>query len=769
MNSMDFFKQSQLLFLLFALFACNQEKTITGLVSSPYNLHFEQLPTVWDEAVPLGNGMVGALVWEKEGKLRLSLDRADLWDLRPMENLKTPEWKYSWVKQQWEKNDYKPVQEKFDVPYDRSPAPSKIPGAGLEFDISSLGEVASVELYLDKAVCEVKWENGVKLLTFVHATDPVGWYRFEGLDQPLPYVLIPPAYNLEGKSEADSPVTGQDLRRLEYPEGKIVSDQNSITYDQEGWGGFKYQVNVAGNNDGDVMEGCWSISSAFSGWEKQTPATAIVKNNLSTGMAAAFDSHLDWWTGFWHKSDIQVPDDILQKQWRLEQYKFGSAARVGAPPISLQAVWTADNGKLPPWKGDFHHDLNTQLSYWPAYSGNHLDEEIGFLNWLWKYKDTFKKYTNDYYEVEGLNVPGVTTLTGDPMGGWIQYSFGPTVSSWLAQHFYLHWRYTMDRDFLEQKAYPWIKEVAIYLEAISEIGANGFRKLPISSSPEIHNNSREAWFGETTNFDLALVKWTFEKAAELALELGQDDEAEKWNDILVEWPEFAIDEETGLMFETNSPYDESHRHFSHQMAYHPLGLLDFSKGEADQKIIENTIATLDEVGSGEWVGYSFSWMGNLKARAFDGEGAAEILRIFATSFCLPNSFHVNGDQSGKGYSNFKYRPFTLEGNFAFASGLQEMLIQSHTGSVHIFPAVPKDWQDISFDQLRTEGAFLVSAKQEGGVVTSLEIESTAGGELRLKPPFANDEFKCSHNFELSDDGVLIIATAPGDIIVWSKK
>ena len=115
----------------------------------------------------------------------------------------------------------------------------------------------------------------------------------------------------------------------------------------------------------------------------------------------------------------------------MEQYKFGSAARVGAPPISLQAVWTADNGKLPPWKGDFHHDLNTQLSYWPAYSGNHLDEEIGFIDWLWNNRDTFKEYTKEYYETEGVNVPGVSTLTGQPMGGWIQYAFSPTVSAWL--------------------------------------------------------------------------------------------------------------------------------------------------------------------------------------------------------------------------------------------------------------------------------------------------------------------------------------------------
>ena len=755
---------TSILSLVFILMACDSQGPMQELKPTSYDLHLDQLPEVWDEAIPLGNGMLGALVWSKDGKLRLSLDRADLWDLRPMENLKIPEWKYSWVKDQWEKNDYQPVQERFDVPYDRSPAPSKIPGAGLEFDISTLGEVESVHLYVKEALCQIKWKNGAKMSTFVHATEPIGWYRFEGLTAPIPYELIPPAYNLEGKSEAENPVAGQDLRRLEYPQGVVEQEENAISYKQEGWGGFEYQVKVTRKMARDAMEGCWSISSAFPGWEIQKTASEQVKENLDRKMSSSFDSHLSWWTSFWAKSDIQVPDEILQKQWRLEQYKFGSAARASAPPISLQAVWTADNGKLPPWKGDFHHDLNTQLSYWPAYSGNHLEEEIGFLNWLWKNKATFKKYTREYYEAEGLNVPGVSTLAGAPMGGWIQYSFGPTVSAWLAQHFYLHWRYSMDRDFLEQRAYPWIKDVAIYLDAISETDAAGKRKLPISSSPEIHNNSREAWFGETTNFDLALIRWTYEKATELALELGQDKEVEQWRTLLEEWPTLAIEEDRGLMFAPNAPYNTSHRHFSHLLAYHPLGLLDFSKGEAHQEIIKNTINSLDEVGTSAWVGYSFSWLGNLKARAFDGEGAAEILRIFATSFCLPNSFHVNGDQSGNGYSSYTYRPFTLEGNFAFAAGLQEMLIQSHTGTIHVFPAVPASWQDIRFNQLRTQGAFLVSANKTQGSVIDIEITSTAGGLLKLANPFDNEQLSCSHEFELNDDKVILITTKPGDHI-----
>ncbi len=182
---------------------------------------------------------------------------------------------------------------------------------------------------------------------------------------------------------------------------------------------------------------------------------------LKEGFDNQFIEHQEWWKNFWPQSDISLPDSVLNKQWHLEMYKLGAATGNGAPPISLQAIWTADDGKLPPWKGDFHHDLNTQLSYWPAYSSNHMAQEKGFIDWLEKNRPEFEKYTKQYYGVSGLNVPGVTTLNGKPMGGWIQYSFGPTVSAWLGHHFYLHWRYTMDREFLEKEAYPWIRDVAV--------------------------------------------------------------------------------------------------------------------------------------------------------------------------------------------------------------------------------------------------------------------------------------------------------------------
>jgi alpha-L-fucosidase 2 len=637
--------QFMLALLFILVLQCTKNNKLKS-TESPHDLVFKNLAQSWDEAIPLGNGHVGALVWQNGDKLRFSLDRADLWDLRPMENLKTPEWSYQWIYSQWLKKDYKPVQDRFDTPYNELPAPTKIPAGALEFDIQKYGPIRSVRLFVENAVCKVLWENGLSLTTFVHADSPEGWFLFDGLDEEFDIDLKSPAYNKTITDRPDVSVTRRDLQRLGYPEGTIAKTENTMTYDQEGWGGFKYKIFVQWEKKGTTLLGCWSISSENPGWGKKPTAVETVERSINEGFNEACHSHYNWWENYWDQSSISIPDELLEKQYYLEMYKFGSAARADAPPISLQAVWTADDGLIPPWKGDFHHDLNTQLSYWPSYAGNQMALEDGYVNWLWKNKATFENYTKTFYGKNGLNVPGVSTLSSEPMGGWVQYSLGPTVSAWLAHHFYLHWQFTRDRQFLQEKAYPWIRDVAIFLDDLSVRDKNNNRKLPISSSPEIFNNSWKAWFKEITNFDLALIRWTFEKAAELANEIGNKNEADKWTRILNEWPDFAIDDKTGFMFVEGFPYDESHRHFSHLMAFHPLGLVDWSQGEEAQKIINNTLSNLEKHGSDWWTGYSFSWQGNLYARALDGEKAAHALRTFSTSFCLPTLFTLTATSPG---------------------------------------------------------------------------------------------------------------------------
>lgn len=689
-----------------------------------HNLVFNKLANKWDEAMPLGNGMLGALVWQKGDKLRLSLDRADLWDERKA--LDMSKLNFKWVKEQVLKKDYRPVQKIGDEPYDNVPYPTKLPAAAIEFDISALGKVKSNVLSIKEALNTIKFENGTVFNCYIHATKPEGYFSFENLKSAaiLPQLMVH-NYNTSANGTNDNSHAGQGLGKLGYAKGTVKQTANSIVYHQPTADGHYFEVLIKWQQLPDhKIIGSWTISS-------NKPA---VMANLSTQVKepTGWDTHLAWWKNYWKQSSVSLPDTLLEKQYYLELYKLGCVSRKGAPAITLQAIWTADNGSLPPWKGDFHNDLNTQLSYWPAYTGNRLAEAATFTDWLWKIRDKNLAYTKQYFGVEGLNVPGVVTLNGDPMGGWIQYSMSPTVSAWASQHFYWQWKYSMDKAFLKTRAYPYIHDAATYLENITYV-ENGVRKLPLSSSPEYNDNSINAWFLNWSNFDLGLSKFLFKAAAEVSQANGQAAESQHWLSVLKQLPDFEVNE-TGFTIAPGQNLNSSHRHFSQYMAIYPLALLDINRGE-DKLRISNSLKRIEEKGTRGWCGYSFSWMASLYARAYEADKAVKQLQIFANNFCSPNSFHLNGDQKGGQYSGFTYRPFTLEGNFAFAQGVNELLLQSREGYIEVFPAVPRDWKNASFENLRAEGAFLVSAQKQNGVPAKVSIKAEQGGLLTIKLPF----------------------------------
>jgi len=289
----------------------------------------------------------------------------------------------------------------------------------------------------------------------------------------------------------------------------------------------------------------------------------------------------------------------------------------------------------------------------------------------------------------------------------------------------------MNKNFLMEKALPYISDVCKFLDQLTSDSAT--KKLPLSSTPEYNNNNIKAWFLNWTNYDLALVKNAFEMLWAANENLKRENEARYW---LLQWsalPKFNSNE-TGLTIAVNQDLDYSHRHQNHLHAIHPLGLLNM-EDSSERVIIENSLKHIEKLGTRQWVGYSFAWIASIYARAQNGDSAAINLKRFATNFVSSNSFHLNGDQKGGQYADATYRPFTLEGNFAFAQGIHEMLLQSHKNFIEVFPAIPKEWKNVSFKTLRTEGAFLISAKKENGVTQEVKIRSEVGGMLRIKLPF----------------------------------
>ncbi len=723
---------------------------------SKYNLSFDKLAGKWDEGMPLGNGMLGALIWQKGDKLRLSLDRADLWDERnALPDLTT--YNFKWVQSQVDKKEYKIVQQTLDNPYNSQSYPTKLPAAAIEFNIASFGKVVSNVLDIQTALNTIKFENGVVFNCYIHATKNQGFFSFEHSNNLaiLPNLIV---HNYAGNEQiaGDNSHSGQGLQQLGYIKGIVTQTQNTIRYKQPMADGHFYEVLIKWEKIKNNIIGSWTVV-------KDSEA-AIPTISKTAKEPTGWDSHIKWWASYWNKSSISIPDELVQKQYYLEMYKLGSVARKGAPAITLQAVWTADNGSLPPWKGDFHNDLNTQLSYWPTYTSNHLEEGKTFTDWLWKVKGESEIYTKAYFGVKGLNIPGVVTLSGKPMGGWIQYSMSPTVSAWCAQHFYWQWKYSMDKKFLNEQAYPYITQSATFLEHIS-ILKDGVRMLPISSSPEYNDNDMTAWFKKWSNFDLSLAKFLFKAAREVSIAKGDQKGAEHWETINKQLPDYEVNE-TGFTIAPGQNLTSSHRHMSQYMAIYPLALLDYNQPE-DKIRIDNSFKQLEAKGTRGWCGYSFSWMASLYARGYQADKALKQLQIFASNFCSPNSFHLNGDQKGGQYSGFTYRPFTLEGNFAFAQGVHELLLQSRDGYMEVFPAVPSAWGECSFKNLRTEGAFLVSASYKDGHTMRIEILSENGGELNIKLPKGN--FALLNKQQQIKGEFIRRATEKGEILIFVNK
>lgn len=702
----------------------------------PYTLSYDSPAKTWDEGMPLGNGTLGALLWGDGAPLNLSLDRTDLWDLRPVPEFEGADYTYATMRA-WEKEGrYDDLIKLYEAPYNR-PAPTKIPAGRLEFRIGN-GDFKKAVMELLPAQAVVGFDDGSLFSVWVHATEPVGVFGAK-TDGHFEVHLNVPAFAGKAEGKAAPSIVAGELSQLGYPAPVVTGGSNWTAYEQQGYGDFKWAVFVRWTDSGSgVYNGAWSIATS----REDADPMALAKRRAEAALDERSDlsrSHNEWWRNYWNQSRISIPDAALERQYYLDMYKFGAASRKGAPPITLQGPWTADDGKLPPWKGDYHHDLNTELSYWPCYTGNHLEEGQAYVDWLWDTRDACKAWTRRFFDMPGMNVPMTANLENEAIGGWRQYTMSATTGAWLAQHFYRHWQYTRDAAFLRDRAYPYLQDVATFLEAVTaERDENGKRILPLSSSPEINDNKPNAWFPTMTNYDNALIRWCFTASAELADLLGKKEDAIRWRARLTEMPELALGKAGDLLVAPGYPLSASHRHFSHLMAIHPLGLIDPDHNAAEAKIVQASLDTLARLGTDQWCGYSFAWEASLAARAGDGATAATALKIFAEAFVLRNSFHCNGDQSGKGYSNFTYRPFTLEGNFAAAAGLQEMLLQSHTGIIEVFPAVPAGWRQCNFERLRAQGAFLVSAMRVNGKVDTVTIEAEQPGTCQLRSPWTGE-------------------------------
>ena len=722
--------------------------------------------TTWDEAVPLGNGLLGGLLWGGGDTIRFSLDRGDLWDLRTPPAIHEKGFTYENLQKLVREKNQREISRLFDDPYGH-PTPTKIPGGRLEIVLDPSQKVERFELNLATAEGRAYFAGGAKLEAFFSAMQPVALLRIPG---PEPKEI---RLRVSGSGGGDTGPDSHAVASLGYPDAQVGGDNGQRWFVQDTATSFSYCVFVESRRASNATLLAVTVTSTADAPDPLQVARRRVSEALSKGYDALLKPHTEWWAGFWEQSALTFSSDPhILKQYYLVRYFHGAASRLGAPPMPLQGVWTADAGSLPPWKGDYHNDLNTQMTYMGYQGAGHFDEGRCFLDFNWNLLPRYRRFAREFFGTPGANVPGVMSLSGDPLTGWPQYALPPTMSAWIGHIFYLHWRYTADDKFLRERAYPWCREVGESLRALLKPNAEGRLVLPLSSSPEIHDNSLRAWLVPNSNYDLFSLKMLFLALEEMADACGKSTEAKQWADTAAALGDWHVSDNGTLRIDAKEELPGSHRHLSNLMGLYPFNLVTADGGEKDQRVIKASLDQWDKLGTGAWCGYSFSWMSALRARVGDAEAALRNLDIYASAFILRNGFHCNGDQTKSGLSGFTYRPFTLEGNFLACAAVHEMLLQSWSSTpgkrdtevLRIFPATPWRWHDAAFEDLRAEGGHKVSAKREDNATTWFRVVAGKNGAVRIRDNFGGRALKWSREGVKKVDGNFEVTLKKGEAI-----
>ena len=426
-------------------------------------------------------------------------------------------------------------------------------------------------------------------------------------------------------------------------------------------------------------------------------------------------------------------------------------------PNNLQGIW--NNTCTPPWHSDIHANINVQMNYWPVSAGNLNEMYEPFLNyiineaaqpeWHTVASNAIKTLNDSIHTTTAVRDDAWTCLTENNIFGGIS-GFAPNyviANAWYVTHMWQHYRYTLDNDYL-RRAFPAMKGSSLFWADRMILAADGTYECPREYSPE-HGPGSENGVAHAQQIVWESLDNTINAAIKLNAVanglISQDDynllvnrrdnmdrglhtEAYngKWGDgfgittgdtILREWKYTST-------FEDNKGIERGHRHMSHLMALFP-----FSQLTPASPYFEPAINSMKLRGD-ESTGWSMGWKINLWARALMGDRSHAILR---KALKHSTTYGTDQGQGGIYYNLFdSHAPFQIDGNFGAASGINEMLLQSHTEVIDILPALPSEWTKGSVKGLKAVGDFTVNIEWEGNQARKVTITNNQGQPLYVK-------------------------------------
>lgn len=414
---------------------------------------------------------------------------------------------------------------------------------------------------------------------------------------------------------------------------------------------------------------------------------------------------------------------LVQLYYQFGRYLLISSSRPGSLPANLQGVWA--DGLTPPWSADYHININIQMNYWPAEITNLPEMHLPFLHFITDLQADGRMTARDMYGLKG----SVAHFSTDAWHytetyGETQWAMWPMGMAWSVQHLWEHYLFTGDKKFLEQQGYPALKEAAEFCRAwLTENPATGKLVSGPSISPENTfrtKNGEVATMVMGPTMDHMIIRDLLSNTIQAAKVLGRDAGFQKELATILSRLAPTKMGSDGRIMEWVEEFEEpepGHRHISHLFGLYPGKEISRNTPqllEAARKTINYRLAH-----GGGHTGWSRAWIINFFARLHDGQAAYDNLVALLQKSTLPNLFD-------------NHPPFQIDGNFGAVAGITEMLLQSHTGEVELLPALPKEWRDGSVQGIMARGGFEVSMNWRAGVLEEVRVLSKLGGPCTIR-------------------------------------